>query len=340
MDIDSVTQDNVLNHQELQGTMVRVTGHLGGDVDVWDSIKLKIGGHEYTGSVDTLGNGERVYHVDVDSDVMKANTAFSVEVNGHDAPGNPYSKTTSHTYAVDQQADATLIVDKLTGDNHISRAEAQGAITHITGSVSGDVHDGEHIKALVNGHQYDAILHQGNNGLTYDIETETSAFRAGHNRVSVLVEAHDDHGNITPYTQTLNVTMDDPAPHKGHTADKGNHAAMQHALHNLFDDSALSLSYAPVATGHGQATAVLSADDKAKAMLDKVDLSDLARELHEGVDIAKYIQSGGDHHQIASPAKVAHGIDTALSTHASGDPHSATYSLDHLIAKPDHNPTH
>lgn len=340
MDIDSVTQDNVLNHQELQGTMVRVTGHLGGDVDVWDSIKLKIGGHEYTGSVDTLGNGERVYHVDVDSDVMKANTAFSVEVNGHDAPGNPYSKTTSHTYAVDQQADATLIVDKLTGDNHISRAEAQGAITHITGSVSGDVHDGEHIKALVNGHQYDAILHQGNNGLTYDIEAETSAFRAGHNRVSVLVEAHDDRGNITPYTQTLNVTMDDPAPHKGHTADKGNHAVMQHALHNLFDDNALSLSYAPAATGHGQATAVLSADDKAKAVLDKVDLSDLARELHEGVDIAKYIQSGGDHHQIASPAKVAHGIDTALSTHASGDLHSATYSLDHLIAKPDHNPTH
>lgn len=340
MDIDSVTQDNVLNQQELQGTTVRVTGHLGGDVDVWDSIKLKIGGHEYTGSVDTLGNGERVYHVDVDSDVMKANTAFSVEVNGHDAPGNPYSKTTSHTYAVDQQADATLIVDKLTGDNHISRAEAQGTITHITGSVSGDVHDGEHIKALVNGHQYDAILHQGNNGLTYDIEAETSAFRAGHNRVSVLVEAHDDHGNITPYTQTLNVTMDDPAPHKGHTADKGNHAAMQHALHNLFDDNALSLSYAPAATGHGQATAVLSADDRAKAVLDKVDLSDLARELHEGVDIAKYIQSGGDHHQIASPAKVAHGIDTALSTHASGDLHSATYSLDHLIAKPDHNPTH
>lgn len=340
MDIDSVTQDNVLNHQELQGTMVRVTGHLGGDVDVWDSIKLKIGGHEYTGSVDTLGNGERVYHVDVDSDVMKANTAFSVEVNGHDAPGNPYSKTTSHTYAVDQQADATLIVDKLTGDNHISRAEAQGAITHITGSVSGDVYDGEHIKALVNGHQYDAILHQGTNGLTYDIEAETSAFRAGHNRVSVLVEAHDDRGNITPYTQTLNVTMDDPAPHKGHTADKGNHAVMQHALHNLFDDNALSLSYAPAATGHGQATAVLSADDKAKAVLDKVDLSDLARELHEGVDIAKYIQSGGDHHQIASPAKVAHGIDTALSTHASGDLHSATYSLDHLIAKPDHNPTH
>ncbi|MDN8557521.1 retention module-containing protein [Citrobacter werkmanii] len=340
VDIDSITSDNVLNQQELQGATVRVTGHLGGDVDVWDLIKLKIGGHEYPCSVETLSHGERVWHVDVDSNVMKVNTTFLVEFSGHDAPGNPYSKTTSHTYAVDQQADATLIVDQITGDNHISRAEAQGAITHITGSVSGDVHDGEHIKALVNGHQYDAILHQGSHGLTYDIEAETSAFRAGHNRVSVLVEANDDHGNTTTYTQMPNVTMDDPAPHKGHTADKGNHAVMQHALHNLFDDNALSLSYAPAATGHGQATAVLSADDKAKAVLDKVDLSDLARELHEGVDIAKYIQSGGDHHQIASPAKVAHGIDTALSTHASGDLHSATYSLDHLIAKPDHNPTH
>ncbi|MFL4399519.1 retention module-containing protein [Citrobacter portucalensis] len=340
MDIDNVTADNVLNHQELQGATVRVTGHLGGDVDVWDSIKLKIGGQEFTGSVDTLSNGDRVWHVDVDSHVMEVNTTFSVEVKGHDTPGNPYSKTTSHSYSVDQQADATLIVDKVTGDNHISRAESQDAVTHITGSVSGDVQDGGHIKALVNGHQYDAILHQGNNGLTYDIEVETSAFRAGHNRVNVLVEAHDDHGNTTPYTQTLNVTMDDPAPVKGHSVDKGNHAAMQHALHNLFDDNALSLSYAPAATGHGQATAVLSADDKAKGVLEKVDLSDLARELHEGVDIAKYIQSGGDHHMIASPAKVAHGIDTALSTPASSDLHSPSYSLDHLIAKPDQNHTH
>ncbi|MGU0039950.1 retention module-containing protein [Citrobacter freundii complex sp. 2025EL-00176] len=346
MDIDNVTQDNVLNYQELQGATVRVTGHLGGDVDVWDSIKLKIGGKEFTGSVDTLSHGERVYHVDVDSDVMKANTTFSVEVKGHDAPGNPFSKTLSHNYSVDDHADATFSVDKVAGDNHISRTEAQGAITHITGSVTGDVHDGEHIKALVNGHHYDAILHQGSNGLTYDIEADTSAFRAGHNRVSVLVEAHDDHGNITPYTQTLNVTMDDSAAAKGgHSADKhqlatAQHAAMQHALHNLFDDSALSLSYAPAATGHGHGAAVLSAGEKAKAVLDKVDLSDLARELHEGVDIAKYIQSGGDHHQIASPAKVAHGIDTALSTHASGDLHSATYSLDHLIARPDHNSTH
>ena len=340
MGIDNVTHDNVLNHQELQGATVRVTGPLGGDVDVWDSIKLKIGGQEFTGSVDTLSNGDRVWHVDVDSHVMEVNTTFSVEVKGHDTPGNPYSKTTSHSYSVDQQADATLIVDKVTGDNHISRAESHGTVTHITGSVSGDVHDGEHIKALVNGHQYDAILHQGNNGLTYDIEVETSAFRAGHNRVNVLVEANDNHGNITPYSQTLNVTMDDPAPVKGHTVDKGNHAAMQHALHNLFDDNALSLSYAPAATGHGQTTAVLSADDKAKGVLEKVDLSDLARELHEGVDIAKYIQSGGDHHLIASPAKVAHGIDTALSTPASGDLHSPTYSLDHLIAKPDQNHTH
>ncbi|MHA0813558.1 Ig-like domain-containing protein [Citrobacter portucalensis] len=340
MDIDNVTQDNVLNHQELQGATVRVTGHLGGDVDVWDSIKLKIGGQEFTGSVDTLSNGDRVWHVDVDSHVMEVNTTFSVEVKGHDAPGNPYSQTTSHSYSVDQQADATLIVDKVTGDNHISRAESQDAVTHITGSVSGDVNDGDHIKALVNGHQYDAILHQGINGLTYDIEADTSAFRAGHNRVNVLVEAHDNHGNITPYSQTLNVTMDEPAPVKGHTVDKGNHAAIQHALHNLFDDNALSLSYAPAATGHGQATAVLSADDKTKGVLEKVDLSDLARELHEGVDIAKYIQSGGDHHLIASPAKVAHGIDTALSTPASGDLHSPTYSLDHLIAKPDQNHTH
>ncbi|MCX8978052.1 retention module-containing protein [Citrobacter portucalensis] len=554
VDIDSVTADNVLNHQELSGPTVTITGHVGGDAKAQDPVTLTIDGHKYNGSVVTLSSGGLGYQIDVDSAVLRSDThkVIDVEITGHDAPGNPFSAKSTHTYSVDEQAngaitindhiagdnvvnlnesksdtiikftvsgdthptdvvdvsingnnmkatlvpgsstvyqvavpgtylnegdnkievkttlhddagntldvhdqknvvldthadgaitindgiaadnvvnlkesqsdtvirftvsgdthstdvvevninghlmkatlapgsstvyqvavqsaylkegindidvkttlhddagntidvsdhktivldthaDASIVVDKIAGDNHISRAESQDAVTHITGSVSGDVHDGEHIKALVNGHQYDAILHQGNNGLTYDIEVETSAFRAGHNRVNVLVEANDNHGNITPYTQTLNVTMDDPSPVKGHTVDKGNHAAMQHALHNLFDDNALSLSYAPAATGHGQTTAVLSADDKAKGVLEKVDLSDLARELHEGVDIAKYIQSSGDHHLIASPAKVAHGIDTALSTPTSGDLHSPTYSLDHLIAKPDQNHTH
>ena len=554
VDIDSVTADNVLNHQELSGQKVTITGHVGGDAQLYDPVTLTIGGHKYQGSVITLSGGGLGYQIDVDSAVLRsdAHKVIDVELTGHDAPGNPFTAKSTHTYSVDEQAngaitindhiagdnvvnlnesksdtvikftvsgdthptdvvdvsvngnnmkaslvpgsttvyqvavpgtylnegdnkievkttlhddagntldvhdqknvvldthadgaitindgiaadnvvnlkesqsdtvirftvsgdthstdvvevninghlmkatlapgsstvyqvavqsaylkegindidvkttlhddagntidvsdhktivldthaDASIVVDKIAGDNHISRAESHDTVTHITGSVSGDVNDGDHIKALVNGHQYDAILHQGINGLTYDIEADTSAFRAGHNRVNVLVEAHDNHGNITPYSQTLNVTMDESAPLKGHTVDKGNHAAMQHALHNLFDDNALSLSYAPAATGHGQATAVLSADDKAKGVLEKVDLSDLARELHEGVDIAKYIQSGGDHHLIASPAKVAHGIDTALSTPASGDLHSPTYSLDHLIAKPDQNHTH
>ncbi|WFZ30166.1 retention module-containing protein [Citrobacter portucalensis] len=553
--VDSVTADNVLNHQELSGQKVTITGHVGGDAQLDDPVTLTIGSTSVNGKVITLSNGHLGYQIDVDSAVLRANTSIDVKVTGHDAPGNPFTATSTHTYFVDEQAngaitindhiagdnvvnlnesksdtvikftvsgdthptdvvevsingnnmkatlvpgsltvyqvavpgtylnegdnkvevkttlhddagntlevhdqknvvldthadgtititdgiagdnvvnqkesltdtvirgtvtgdaqaggtvtvsvnghdtiativadpathtlgyqaaisnaylnegnndvqvkttlrdaagntldvsdhknlildthaDASIVVDKIAGDNHISQTEAQTSVTHITGSVSGDVQDGGHIKALVNGHQYDAILHQGNNGLTYDIEVETSAFRAGHNRVNVLVEAHDDHGNTTPYTQTLNVTMDDPAPVKGHSVDKGNHAAMQHVLHNLFDDNALSLSYAPAATGHGQATAALSADDKAKCVLEKVDLSDLARELHEGVDIARYIQSGGDHHLIASPAKVAHGIDTALSTPASSDLHSPSYSLDHLIAKPDQNHTH
>ena len=84
----------------------------------------------------------------------------------------------------------------------------------------------------------------------------------------------------------------------------------------------------------------MSADDKAQSILAKVDLSDLARELHEGVDIAKYIQSGGDHQFIASPAKAAHGMALALSTPVSGDLHSPSYSLDHLIAKPEQNHNH
>ncbi|MDA8498943.1 retention module-containing protein [Citrobacter sp. Igbk 17] len=556
VDIGSVTADNVLNHQELSGPTVTITGHVGGDAKAQDPVTLTIDGHKYSGSVVTLSSGGLGYQIDVDSAVLRSDThkVIDVELAGHDAPGNPFTAKSTHTYSVDEQAngaitindhiagdnvvnlnesksdtvikftvsgdthptdvvdvsingnnmkatlvpgsstvyqvavpgtylnegdnkvevkttlhdgagntlevhdqknvvldthadgtitltdgiagdnvvnqkesltdtvirgtvtgdaqaggtvtisvnghdtiativadpathtlgyqaaisnaylnegnndvqvkttlrdaagntrdvsdhknlildthaDASIVVDKIAGDNHISRAEAQDTVTHITGSVTGDVHDGEHINALVNGHLYDATLHQVNNELRYDFEVDTSSFRAGHNRVNVLVEANDNHGNTAHYAQTLNVIMDDPTPIKGQAVDKGHHAAVQHALHDLFDDSALSLSYASSTKVHGT-NAAQGVTDKAKSALDNVDLSDLARELHEGVDIAKYIHSGDDHHLIASPAKVAHGIDTALSGHPGGDLHSTTYSLDHLIAKPDQNHTH
>ncbi|QLY59815.1 retention module-containing protein [Citrobacter freundii] len=449
VDIDNVTADNVLNQQELQALKTTITGTVGGDAQKGDPVVLTIGNRTFNGSVDVLPSGRLGYQIDVDTDVLKANTSIDAKVTGQDAPGNPYSIHISHSYVVDDHAegrisinngiagdnvinqtesqhdtvisgvvtgdaqvgdsvtltvnsfsttvkvtqdphsnklvyavavpasalnegdndvqvkttvkdaagntldvtnhktvvldthaDATIVVDKITGDNHISQAESQNAITHLTGSVTGDVHDGEHITARVNGHQYDTVIHLNNNELRYDFAVDTSTLRTGHNRVSVMVEANDNHGNTTTHAQMADVTMEDHAPVKAHAADKGQHAAAQHALHNLFDDSALSLSYAPAASAHGQAAAVLGPDDKAKAVLDKVDLSDLARELHEGVDIAKYIQSGGDHHLIASPAKVAHGIDTAVSTPLSSDVHASTYSLDHLIAKPEQNHSH
>ena len=553
--VDSVTADNVLNHQELSGQKVTISGHVGGDAQFDDPVTLTIGSTSVNGKVITLSNGDLGYQIDVDSAVLRANTSIDVKVTGHDAPGNPFTATSTHTYSVDEQAngaitindhiagdnvvnlnesksdtvikftvsgdthptdvvevsingnnmkatlvpgsstvyqvavpgtylnegdnkvevkttlhdvagntlevhdqknvvldthadgtititdgiagdnvvnqkesltdtlirgtvtgdaqaggtvtvsvnghdtiativadpathtlgyqaaisnaylnegnndvqvkttlrdaagntldvsdhknlildthaDASIVVDKITGDNHISQTEAQTSVTHITGSVTGDMQDGDHVKAMVNGHEFDTTLHLDHNELRFDIPADSSAFHGGHNKVEVSVEAHDSHGNVMSYGQQVNVTMEDLVTHRGHSAGKGPLAALPKALHNLFDDNALSLSYAPAATGHGQATAVLSADDKAKGVLEKVDLSDLARELHEGVDIAKYIQSGGDHHLIASPAKVAHGIDTALSTPASSDLHSPSYSLDHLIAKPDQNHTH
>ena len=338
---NGIAGDNVVNASEsLHDTVIR--GIVTGDGKVDDIVSLKVNGYSTTTSVKLDPHSHQLfYEVAVPTSALKeGHNDIQVQTTVKDAAENTLDVSAHKTVVLDTHADASIVVDKITGDNHISQKESQDTVTHITGSVTGDVHDGEHIKALVNGHQYDTVIHLSNNELRYDFAVDTSSFRAGHNRVSVLVEAKDNHDNTTTHAQMADVTMEDHAPVKAHAADKGQHAAAQHALHNLFDDSALSLSYAPAASAHGQAAAVLGPDDKAKAVLDKVDLSDLARELHEGVDIAKYIQSGGDHHLIASPAKVAHGIDTALSSHPDGDLHSATYSLDHLIAKPEQNHSH
>jgi ribosomal 50S subunit-recycling heat shock protein len=49
--VDPVTADNVLNIQETNGSTVTVTGTVGGDVKVGDTVTLTVNGHDATGKV-------------------------------------------------------------------------------------------------------------------------------------------------------------------------------------------------------------------------------------------------------------------------------------------------
>lgn len=160
VDIDSITVDNVLNHQELSGQKVTITGHVGGDAQLYDPVTLTIGGHKYQGSVITLSGGGLGYQIDVDSAVLRsdAHKVIDVELTGHDAPGNPFTAKSTHTYSVDEQANGAITInDHIAGDNVVNLNESKSD-TVIKFTVSGDTHPTDVVDVSVNGNNMKASL--------------------------------------------------------------------------------------------------------------------------------------------------------------------------------------
>lgn len=142
VDIDNVTADNVLNQQELQALKTTITGTVGGDAQKGDPVVLTIGNRTFNGSVDVLPGGKLGYQIDVDTDVLKANTSIDAKVTGHDAPGNPYSIHISHSYVVDDHAEGRISINNgIAGDNAVNQTESQHD-TVISGVVTGDAQVG------------------------------------------------------------------------------------------------------------------------------------------------------------------------------------------------------
>lgn len=177
--------------------MIRFT--ISGDTHSAGVVEVSINGHLI--KVTLIPESSTVHRVVVQSAYLKKDiNDIGARTTLHDNASNTIDVSDRKTIVLDTHADVSIVVDKTAGDSYVPRAESHGTVTHITGSVNGDVNDGSHVKALMNGYQYDATLHQGINRSTHDIETDTSAFRAGHNCANVLVETHDNHGNITPYS--------------------------------------------------------------------------------------------------------------------------------------------
>lgn len=326
--IDPVASDNFINAKESQ-QLIHVTGVVDGDAHDGDIVTLDVNGHSIQTTVVPIGD-----HLGYDAPMKtewlhEGDNNVTVNVQVTDDAGNRLIPAYNQVVNLDTHADATLTVNKVAGDNHINSREAHHELTHITGEVEGDVHKGDHITATIGDKHFDAILHETDGHLTYDIPVNTAALHAGDNKVTVSIDAHDEHGNSNTYSQDVNVTVD--AAH--------HHAATHnHGLSSLFDDSHDSLTFnldhhGKDHQGHDDHKVFTG---KASDDHGKVDLSDLAHELHEGSDITQLIKGGDAHggkgdavHPVHSGGEPAHIMDH--------DSHgSSSYSLDSLIAKPEH----
>ena len=104
----------------------------------------------YTG---TVSGG--TFSIDVAGSDLAADTDTTVEasVTTTDAAGNTATATDNQLYSVDTTAAASITLDAITPDNVLNAAEAGGTVA-VTGTVGGDVEDGDTVTLTVNGATY------------------------------------------------------------------------------------------------------------------------------------------------------------------------------------------
>src|SRR4029077_16407430 len=137
----------IVNAAEAGGT-VAVTGTVGGDGQVGDTVTLTVNGNSsYTGLV----LAGLTFSIDVAGSDLAADTNVHASVNTTDAAGNTATATDDQAYTVDTVAPvASIILDAITADNVVNIAEGGSAGVAIAGTVGGDVQVGDTVTLTVN----------------------------------------------------------------------------------------------------------------------------------------------------------------------------------------------
>jgi len=195
--VNPVTPDNIINAAE-SAAQVDVSGHAsGGDIKPGDAVSFTLNGHSYTTAVTANGS----WKVAVAGADLQAQHAFQVNVTSTDGSAHG-SSTISHSVSVDTQIDASITVDSVTSDDIINASEA-GQNIDISGTVAGDVKDGDTVTLHVNGHDFTGQVSAGK----YTIAIAGSELVADHN-ISASVTATDSAHNVKTATEVHAYSVD------------------------------------------------------------------------------------------------------------------------------------
>ena len=192
--LDPITADNVLNQAELSGNLP-ITGTVGSEISVGNSITLTLGTHTYTGTVDA----QHRFSIDVPANQLSSHTNISASVTITDTAGNSATATDNHHYSTD--TNAAIRVNPITSDNIIEASEQQQAID-ITGTVSG-VEDGQTVTVSIGGHHCQALVAHGAWHTSLSA-AEVQALQGG--TIDVTASVHDLAGNAASIHTPLYVS--------------------------------------------------------------------------------------------------------------------------------------
>jgi hypothetical protein len=199
----SITADDVINAAEAGGN-IAITGTVGGEANVGDTVTLTVNGNTYTGTV-TAG---KTFSINVAGSDLAASTTISASVTSTDALGNPAGTASdTETYTVDVTAPAPTVTltSSITADDIINAAEA-GANVAITGSVGGDAAVGDTVSLTVNGNTYTGTVAAGN---TFSINVAGSDLAADADfTIDASITKTDAAGNVGTAADTETYTVD------------------------------------------------------------------------------------------------------------------------------------
>ncbi|WP_318441778.1 Ig-like domain-containing protein [Photobacterium leiognathi] len=164
--IDSISQDDVVTAAESNSPQT-ITGTVGGDVKAGDVVTVYLDGKEIGQATVVSNNGKLEWSLDVDgSTLLHADVdTVSATVTTTDKYGQVATDSATHDYTVDIQASITI--DKITGDNVITQQEGHEAYLPVTGTVGKDVREGDTVTVTINGNEYQTTVKPD---LTWEVE--------------------------------------------------------------------------------------------------------------------------------------------------------------------------
>ncbi len=144
--VDDITLDDVISFAE-SGQSVNVTGSVAGDASEGDTVSFTVNGTDYSGTVAS----DNTFSIAVAGSDLMNETSFDATVSGADNVDNPFAAATTSVHLVDVHVPtASIVLDtNITADDIINALEESSDIT-VSGTVGGDVVDGDTVTLTIN----------------------------------------------------------------------------------------------------------------------------------------------------------------------------------------------
>ncbi|WP_027063901.1 retention module-containing protein, partial [Lonsdalea quercina] len=215
--IDPITADDRINLAE-SGETQTITGRVGGEVKIGDTVTVTIGGNTYKTSVVDDDDGNYVWSVDVAGSTLADNSQIHAEVTTTDDAGNLTTATGDRSYEVDLVApEAWITIDDVTADNTVNIAEA-GQNQNVTGRVGNDVQVGDTVTVTIGDQSYQTTVTASDNGNLWSVSVPGDVL-AGNTEIHAEVTTTDAAGNPTTASADHGYAVDTAAPEASITID-------------------------------------------------------------------------------------------------------------------------